>query len=105
MNVFPREVELALEAQDGVVEAAVVGRPSLRWGEEVCAYLVTDRDLDIGALDESLREVLAPHKRPKRFAVVDRLPRNSLGKLVRSRLPDWPPEGARTPLHDESEQR
>jgi malonyl-CoA/methylmalonyl-CoA synthetase len=92
MNVFPREVELALEAQDGVVEAAVVGRPSSRWGEEVCAYVVTDRRVDFEALADALRAVLAPHKRPKRFAVVDALPRNSLGKLVRAKLPHWPPD-------------
>jgi malonyl-CoA/methylmalonyl-CoA synthetase len=92
MNVFPREIELALESQDGVVEAAVVGVPSARWGEEVCAFVVTDGSVDTSAVAEAVRVLLAPHKRPKRYTIVDTLPRNALGKLVRSRLPEWPSE-------------
>lgn len=90
MNVFPREVELVLESQPGVAAAAVVGRPSPEWGEEVCAYLVADGDLDTDELAESIRSLLAPHKRPKRYARLAELPRNALGKLLRCQLPDWP---------------
>jgi malonyl-CoA/methylmalonyl-CoA synthetase len=87
MNVSPREVELVLESQPGVREAAVVGRPSPRWGEEVCAFLVTNGTVDIAAIDRSIRSALAAHKRPKRYAVIESLPRNAMGKLDRSRLP------------------
>ena len=90
MNVSPREVEVVLESLPGVREAAVVGRPSAKWGEEVCAFLVTQGPVDIAAIHRSIRERLAAHKRPKQYAVVDALPRNTMGKLERTRLPSFP---------------
>jgi malonyl-CoA/methylmalonyl-CoA synthetase len=84
MNVYPREVEHALEEHPGVASAAVVGVPSERWGEEVVAAVVPTA---AGALDaEELltfaRSLLAPYKCPKRITVVSELPRNALGKVV-----------------------
>ena len=86
LNVHPVEVEQVLEAQPGVRAAAVVGRPSERWGEEVTAFVVPDGPLDTGELAAAAATALAPYKRPKRYIVVDDLPRNHMGKLVRSRL-------------------
>jgi malonyl-CoA/methylmalonyl-CoA synthetase len=83
-NVYPAEVEAVLARHPGVVEVAVVGRPSAEWGETVVAYVVGDPDL------VSLRELaaaeLAPFKCPREVRLIDGLPRNALGKVVRSEL-------------------
>jgi malonyl-CoA/methylmalonyl-CoA synthetase len=83
-NVYPAEVEAVLARHPGVVEVAVVGLPSAEWGETVVAYVVGDPDL------VSLRELaaaeLAPFKCPREVRLVDGLPRNALGKVVRSEL-------------------
>jgi malonyl-CoA/methylmalonyl-CoA synthetase len=84
MNVYPREVELALEQHPDVVRAAVVGLRSERWGEEVVAALVPGPQgspAEAELLDFA-RERLAPFKCPKRILIVDELPVNPLGKVV-----------------------
>jgi malonyl-CoA/methylmalonyl-CoA synthetase len=88
LNVYPREVELVLEAHPDVVEAGVAGVPDARWGERVTAWVVGRDDiaLDIGELLEHTREHLAPYKCPKQVHVVADLPRTPMGKLQRSRL-------------------
>lgn len=88
LNVYPREVELALEALPPVAEAAVAGVPSELWGEEVRAFVVPvpGATLDPEILDRALAEVLAAYKRPKSYRVLDRLPRNAMGKVVRHLL-------------------
>lgn len=86
MNVYPREVELALEESPAVERAAVVGVPSERWGEEVVAAVVAAAGARVNGdeLMELASERLAPYKRPKRIVVVDELPLNPMGKLVRA---------------------
>jgi malonyl-CoA/methylmalonyl-CoA synthetase len=88
LNVYPREVELALEDSVAVARAAVVGVPSDRWGEEVVAAVVpaSGAEVDGDELLELARERLAPYKRPKRIVVVDELPLNPMGKLVRAEV-------------------
>jgi malonyl-CoA/methylmalonyl-CoA synthetase len=88
MNVYPREVELALEESPLVARAAVVGVPSERWGEEVVAAVVAAAGAEVSPDDllELASERLAPYKRPKRIVVVDELPANAMGKLVRSEV-------------------
>jgi fatty-acyl-CoA synthase len=85
-NVYPGEIEAVLHDHPAVVEAAVVGVPDERWGEVCAAYVV----LRVPATDDELaahcRERLARFKVPKSFHVVDELPRNSLGKVVKSEL-------------------
>lgn len=87
-NVYPREVELVLESQPGVAAAAVVGMASAEWGEAVTAVIVPrpNERVDVDDLASTLRELLAPHKRPKRYYFVEELPRNHMGKLVRAQL-------------------
>jgi malonyl-CoA/methylmalonyl-CoA synthetase len=96
LNVYPREIELVLEAQPGVHAAAVVGVPSERWGEEVTAFVEADPGLDTDALAAAIRPLLAPYKRPKSIHVIETLPRNALGKLVRTALVDAVTESRRT---------
>jgi malonyl-CoA/methylmalonyl-CoA synthetase len=88
MNVYPREVELALEEAPGVARAAVVGVPSERWGEEVVAAVVCapGAAVDETELIEFARERLAPYKRPKRVVLLAELPVNHMGKVLRSEL-------------------
>lgn len=88
MNVYPREVELALEKHAAVDLAAVAGLPSQRWGEEVTAWVVPIQRVEPGDLIDHVRTLLAPYKCPKQVFVVDSLPRNSMGKLRRSTLVD-----------------
>ncbi|SVD96979.1 uncharacterized protein METZ01_LOCUS449833, partial [marine metagenome] len=87
LTVYPREVELVIETQPGVRAAAVVGAPSARWGEEVTAYVEADASFDTDQLMRALRTELAAYKRPKRCIVVDALPRNHMGKILRTELP------------------
>lgn len=88
MKVYPREVELALEAHPDVVEAAVAGVTSERWGEQVTAWVVMKpgASLDAGALIEHTTALLAPYKRPKEIRRVEALPRNHVGKIDRRAL-------------------
>jgi acyl-CoA synthetase (AMP-forming)/AMP-acid ligase II len=77
-----------LEEHPAVVEAAVVGLPDPEWGEVVTAYLVLDGG---GPLDETgilthCRERLAGYKVPRELHLVDALPRNAAGKLLRREL-------------------
>jgi malonyl-CoA/methylmalonyl-CoA synthetase len=87
-NVYPREVELVLEAHPAVHEVAVAGTPSEKWGEEVTAFVVPSgaQQLDEKQLIAYTHERLAAYKCPKRVVVVDSLPRNAMGKVQRSLL-------------------
>jgi acyl-CoA synthetase (AMP-forming)/AMP-acid ligase II len=88
LNVYPREVEIALEGHPAVAEAAVAGVPDERWGERVTGWVVL-RDghgFDEAALIAHARTLLAGYKCPKRVFQLAELPRNQLGKIVRSAL-------------------
>ena len=86
-NVYPREVEEVLLSHPRVGEVAVVGTPSEEWGEVVTAFIVPDgpapnRD-DLLAF---AAERLAPYKQPRLVHVVDALPRNAMGKVLKHEL-------------------
>jgi O-succinylbenzoic acid--CoA ligase len=85
-NVNATEVEAALTAHPAVDDAAVLGRPDPEWGEVVTAYVVADAAIDAAALAAHCRARLASYKVPRRIHVVDALPRNAAGKLLRGRL-------------------
>lgn len=83
-NIYPREVEEALLEHPGVSEACVVGAPDQEWGEVVVAFIVGAADpVD---LDAHLLARIARFKRPKRYLVVDELPKNSYGKVLKTEL-------------------
>ena len=88
LNVYPREVEIALEGHPSVAEAAVAGVPDERWGERVTAWVVLrdGHEFDEAALIAHARTLLAGYKCPKRVFRLAELPRNQLGKIVRSAL-------------------
>jgi malonyl-CoA/methylmalonyl-CoA synthetase len=88
LNVYPREIELVLESLPGVSQAAVVGVPSRRWGEEVTAFLVPVQGarIEVDQVSAAASIQLAGYKRPKSYRVVEDLPRNHMGKIIRSAL-------------------
>ncbi len=87
-NVYPKEVELILDDQPGVLESAVVGIPHPDFGEAVLAVLVPEpgRKPDLAAIDAALRESLARFKQPKALELIDSLPRNTMGKVQKNEL-------------------
>ena len=89
-NVYPREVEDALLAHPDVAEAAVVGVPDSRTGEQVRAAVVANPGSDVTAdvLLAFCRERLARYKLPREIRVLDSLPRLATGKVERSVLRD-----------------
>ena len=92
-KVWPREVEDVLYEHDAVHEAAVVGRPDDYQGEAVVAFvsLEAGRDAEPAELVTWVRDHLAAYKCPKRVLTVASLPRNAVGKVVRSRLAEEAP--------------
>jgi malonyl-CoA/methylmalonyl-CoA synthetase len=88
MNVSPGEVEAVVERLPSVREAAVAGVPHQLWGEEVVAWVVPadGEQVDATAVIEHCREHLAAYKCPKRVLATAELPRNPMGKIVRSEL-------------------
>ena len=81
------EVEAALLAHPGVREAAVVGQPDPELGQRIVAYVVGD-GLDGKALEAFVAEQQSVHKRPRQVRVVPELPRNAMGKVQKTLLPD-----------------
>jgi malonyl-CoA/methylmalonyl-CoA synthetase len=88
LNVYPAEVEAALDALPGVAESAVIGVAHPDLGEGVTALVVPDgsRPLDEAAIRAGLEGRLARFKHPKRVFFVDALPRNAMGKVQKAAL-------------------
>ncbi len=89
-NVYPAEVENALDALPSIGESAVIGLPHADFGEAVTA-VVTAREgttVDEAAVRSELEKVLAKFKIPKRVLVKDALPRNAMGKVQKNALRD-----------------
>jgi len=87
-NIYPKELELVLDEQEGVLESAVIGVPHSDFGEGVVALLVPKKgqDIDVEAVAASLSENVARFKQPKKLIVVDALPRNTMGKVQKNVL-------------------
>ena len=89
-NLSPGEIEAVLLEHDSVSSAAVVGIPDTEWGERVVAAVVPSpgRSVDEEELQEHVRRALRSTKTPERIAVVEELPYNETGKLLRRTLRD-----------------
>ena len=85
-NVYPKEIELVLDALEGVVESAVIGAPHPDFGEAVVAVVMGQGDE--AALIAAARQHLAGFKVPKRVVFVAELPRNAMGKVRKNLLRD-----------------
>jgi acyl-CoA synthetase (AMP-forming)/AMP-acid ligase II len=84
VNVYPLEIEQAIQRHPGVDDVAVFPIDDDDWGQRVCAVVVGDVDLD--ALHRWLRGQVAPYKVPKQLLTMTELPRTSTGKVRRSQL-------------------
>lgn len=87
-NIYPREVEEALLRHPGVAEVSVVGRPDADWGEVVVAFVVPRAGVELEplVLDEVCRDHIARFKRPKEYHLLDTLPKNHYGKVLKTEL-------------------
>lgn len=87
LNVYPREVEQALDSIEGIAEAAVIGVPHPDFGEAVIAVVTGDTTMpQEAAILDALRASLAKFKLPKRIFGADELPRNAMGKVQKAEL-------------------
>ncbi len=96
MNIYPREVEEALMTHPGVRSVAVVGRPDPEWGESVVAFVVAgddERPPSVEDLDRACLERIARFKRPKEYHLVEALPTNNYGKVLKRELRTWLEDG------------
>lgn len=87
-NVYPREVEEVLLSHPAVAEAAVIGLPHPEWGEEVAAFIVAAPGATVTAesLDALCLDHIARFKRPKHYRMVEALPKNNTGKVLKTAL-------------------
>ena len=87
-NVYPLEVETALNAHPGVVQSAVVGCCLADGNEDVVAYVEIDarQDVSVDQLQQWLAQRLAPYKRPSAIIVMEALPAAATGKILKGRL-------------------
>jgi long-chain acyl-CoA synthetase len=88
INVYPREIEEVLYQFPGVKEAAVIGKPDPRKGEQPVAFVAaTDgTTLDEKAIQRFVKERLADYKMPRKVVIMPALPRNATGKILKTEL-------------------
>ena len=85
-NVYPKEIEEAIDALPGVIESAVIGLPHADFGEAVTAIIATRAVLNEADMIKTLSASLAKFKCPKRILFVADLPRNAMGKVQKAEL-------------------
>ncbi|MEM9370407.1 MAG: malonyl-CoA synthase [Pseudomonadota bacterium] len=89
-NIYPKEIELVLDEQPGVLESAVIGVPHPDFGESPVGILVaeTGKTPDLTAIEAAMGSSLARFKQPKALVVIEELPRNAMGKVQKNQLRD-----------------
>ncbi|MBB94166.1 MAG: malonyl-CoA synthase [Rhodobacteraceae bacterium] len=89
-NIYPKEIELVLDDQPGVMESAVIGVPHADFGETVLGLIVPEPGAtpDLDAIAAVAAEKLARFKHPRKLVVIDALPRNTMGKVQKNILRD-----------------
>jgi long-chain acyl-CoA synthetase len=90
VNIYPAEIEHVLITLPGIIDCAVVGIPDEEFGESLAAQVVAEAGvtLDAEAIRQTLRERIAAYKVPRRIDIVDGLPRDDNGKVVKRRIRD-----------------
>jgi len=94
INVYPREIEEVIYRFPGIKEAAVIGKPDPRKGEQAVAFVTLNEGvtLDEKALLAFIREKMADYKVPRKVVVLPALPRNATGKILKTELRTVPVE-------------
>lgn len=89
-NIYPKEIELVLDEQPGVLESAVIGVPHPDFGETVLGIVIPEPGVvpDLDQIAESTASQLARFKHPRKLVVMDALPRNTMGKVQKNLLRD-----------------
>lgn len=87
-NIYTKEVEQALLANPDVADAAVIGVPDEIFGEAVAAFIerAQGKNPTVDSVLAHVRDLVAGYKKPKYVLIVDELPRNSLGKVLKRDL-------------------
>jgi o-succinylbenzoate---CoA ligase len=86
-NVFPAEVEAAIQSTNLVADICIIGLPDRDWGQAVTAiYVPANSEVTTQALQAKIEDKLSKFKRPKYWVVIEQLPRNSQGKVNREKL-------------------
>jgi len=90
-NIYPRDLEELLSKHPTVLETAVIGVPDERMGEEVLAFVVKKPGIDVSEqqLIEYCQSNIAKNKSPREIIFLDALPRNGVGKILKTRLRDY----------------
>ncbi|MEL7527422.1 MAG: malonyl-CoA synthase [Pseudomonadota bacterium] len=89
-NIYPKEIELVLDDQPGVLESAVIGVPHPDFGETVLGVIVPEKDAspDLDVMHDAVKASLARFKHPRKLILMDELPRNTMGKVQKNVLRD-----------------
>lgn len=89
-NIYPKEIELLLDEQPGVLESAVVSAPHADFGEGVVAVLVAQpgQTIDVDQIRNNMEGSIAKFKQPKSYQLIKELPRNTMGKVQKNVLRD-----------------
>lgn len=89
-NIYPKEIELLLDDQPGVLESAVIGVPHPDFGETVVGVLIPEQGAapDTDAIMEAAKQSLARFKHPRKLVLEAELPRNTMGKVQKNILRD-----------------
>lgn len=89
-NIYPKEIELVLDEQPGVMESAVIGVPHPDFGETVIGIVVPEKGsvVDHEGIMNAIKHSLARFKHPRKLVTLEALPRNTMGKVQKNILRD-----------------
>ena len=87
-NIYPREIERHLDDVDCIRESAVIGISDEDLGEAVVAVIAPNGSFNESEVRDYIKDKVANFKRPRRYLLIDELPRNSMGKVQKSKLRD-----------------